>query len=354
MKYIALLLTLFAIQAIAEDFDYYLVGIPAPISIQPETAAFDGKTFFNDSRILWNNAQEKAVGLVINFHKPENITRIEVLTSKPNEILWAPYKTEFFSWNSENLSWNSELSQPDGTGSATKKEYQNPLISTVWKPAQPVNSKAIKILMNGEHIWLCEVRIYAGEKLLKPEYAPVGPAAQTLLPDKEGVASGASSNPDTVWYLNGIDGKWLAVGQPNLLNRRDKVIFRFDITGYIPAGKVRKAVLQYEQVPFAARYRDELLVLDHFNIERARLSGNDLISNQVDAVRKYILERAVTNPIITRIDVTSQVNTDLSKGFGYSTFRVSSESAEVLGNPQNEATGVTINNGTMKLFIEAN
>ncbi len=354
MKKLILLLLFICGYAVGGDFEYYLIGIPAKISIEPETAAFDGKTFFNDSRILWNNAQEKAVGMVVNFHQPENITRIEVLTSKPNEILWAPTKTEFFSWNSEKLNWNLELSQPDVTGSATKKEYQNPLISTVWKPEKPVNTTAVKILMNGEHIWLCEVRIYAGEKLLKPEYAPTGSVAQILLPDKEGIASGASSNPDTVWYLNGIDGKWLAVGQPNLLNRRDKVTFRFDISGFIPTGKVKKAVLQYEQVPFAARYRDELLVLDHFNIERAKLSGNDLISNQVDTVRKYVLERAVTNPVITRIDVTGQVNADLAKGFGYSTFRVSSQSAEVQGNPRNEATGVTINNGTMKLFIEAN
>lgn len=164
--------------------------------------------------------------------------------------------------------------------------------------------------------------------------------AKELRPDPEGVASGAASNPDTVWYPNGIDGKWLAVGNPNMWNRRDKVTVRFDLTPFVPAGQVRRAVLTYGHTPFG--YRSNELVLEHFTTERLVLAGNDLISNQVEPLRHYVVDREMKAMTEARVDVTGALNADLAAGFGFTTFRIACVTAEILANPRNDACGVTI------------
>ncbi len=195
----------------------------------------------------------------------------------------------------------------------------------------------------------------ASRVALRGPDGPVAPAAapQTgplaLNPDPEGIASGASSDPDTVWYPNGIDGRWLAVGNPNLLNRRDKVTLRFDISGLIPAGRVQRAVLRYAQSHFG--WRDEEIVLEHFTEERLVLSGNDLISSRVEPVWHYVADRAMPPCTVTEIDVTDSINRDLERGFGFATFRIADVSAERFGNPRNELTGVTIETQPLTLFF---
>ena len=67
-------------------------------------------------------------------------------------------------------------------------------------------------------------------------------------PRTEGCGS-AACNPPGTWQLGGIGGNWLAVGQPNTLNRDDRAVFRFDIRRYLTTGRVARATLRLTADP---------------------------------------------------------------------------------------------------------
>ncbi len=192
------------------------------------------------------------------------------------------------------------------------------------------------------------VTVMAQEYELQP-LATAYPQGAVVTPQEGDLASGASSNPDTVWYLNGIDGRWLAVGNPNLLNRRDKVTVRFDLSPWVFPGPVKKAWLCYRQTAFG--YRPEEIIIEHFLTERWMLSGKDLISTQTETLANYVSE-VDAGQLTMIVDVTEAVNRDLRRGFGWTTFRIASATAEREANPENAATGVTVDNGTLQLILE--
>ena len=172
---------------------------------------------------------------------------------------------------------------------------------------------------------------------------------ETVVPGVHDLGSGCSSNIEH-WQFGGINGNWLAVGQPNTLNRRDRVVMRFDLAKYLAKGKVNRAELSFSLELFG-RLRQEELQVEHFNVERQILKGNDLISIQTHTVSTFSLDPKITGPRNFSFDVTAQVNRDLRQGFGSSTFRLISQSAEKFGNPFNAATGATVINGTVKLSV---
>ena len=136
----------------------------------------------------------------------------------------------------------------------------------------------------------------------------VASAAEVVIPDAQGVGSGACSDPDTVWYINGIGGTWLAVGQPNILNRRDRVVFRFPIIKYMPQCKVRKATLRFDYTAAGEQKRDNLIEVEHFTSERLFISGKDLNSTFTDSVAQFVHEPADVNvrpPSITVMSPTA-------------------------------------------------
>jgi len=168
-----------------------------------------------------------------------------------------------------------------------------------------------------------------------------------IVPGREDTASGALHALQT-WQLGGIGGKWLAVGQPNTLNRDDRAVFRFDIAMYLFRGKVAKAVLQVIVNP---QTRGETFRLDHFTGERTVLSAKDLGSAQVEKVTSIEVKKGTPAGLRLSFDVTEQVNRDLEGGFGFSAFRLKSEFAETVGNPDNSPSLITIKNGTLALTI---
>lgn len=196
--------------------------------------------------------------------------------------------------------------------------------------------------------WLLMLPLLATEVQLQPANT-LYPEGQSFLPGAKDLASGASSDSHKVWYLNGIGGNWLAVGSPNTLNRRDKVTVRFDLSSLIFAGAVKKAWLCYRQNPFG--YRSETILVEHFTSERWELSGKDLISTQTEVLGRYISVVGSGQSCVI-LDVSSAVNADLERGFGACTFRIASETAEKLGNPENAPSGVSIVNGSIELRIE--
>ena len=177
-------------------------------------------------------------------------------------------------------------------------------------------------------------------------------AVETIVPDAQGVGSGACSNPNTVWYMNGIDGRWLAVGQPNKFNRRDRVVFRFPIIKYMPQCKVKKATLRFDYTAGGGQKRDNLIEVEHFTAERIFISGKDLNSPFTDSVAQFTVTINDARNSKVEFDVTDKVNADLSKGFEFCAFRVRSITADTLGNSEVKSSFITVENKSMKLIIE--
>lgn len=175
---------------------------------------------------------------------------------------------------------------------------------------------------------------------------------ETIVPDAQGVGSGACSNPDTVWYINGIDGHWLAVGEPNILNRRDRVVFRFPVLKYMHAGKIRKATLYFDYTATGDDPRDNLIEVEHFTAERIFISGKDLNCTFTDVVGQFTTTVKDARNSRVSFDVTDKVNDDLGHGFEFSAFRVRSVTADTLGNSTKKSSFISVENGSMKLVIE--
>ena len=89
----------------------------------------------------------------------------------------------------------------------------------------------------------------AAEPVAAENHAPAGQATTAVVvPGPTDTASGARHALQT-WQLGGIGGNWLAVGQPNTLNRDDRAVFRFDITSYLTPGRIAKARLRLQANP---------------------------------------------------------------------------------------------------------
>lgn len=158
-------------------------------------------------------------------------------------------------------------------------------------------------------------------------------AVEMKLENDKDVANGAARVPK-VWNPGGIDGRWLPVGQPNKYNRNDKVVIRFPLAAFIAKGKVEKAVLRLRLSTDKRNTRKEELVLEHFTTDRRELTSQTLISQEVEEVGSLASLAAGQN-VQAEIDVTAAVNKDISKGYVYVTFRVTSLTAEKFGAPEN-------------------
>jgi hypothetical protein len=170
---------------------------------------------------------------------------------------------------------------------------------------------------------------------------------ETVVPGPRDTASGATHAIET-WQLGGIGGNWLAVGQPNTLNRDDRAVFRFDIRRYLTAGRVTKATLRLAANP---QTRGETFRLEHFTIERILLAAKDLGSTQVELIKTFDVKRGTPSGLALSFDVTAAVNRDLEVGFGFVAFRLRSKHAETVGNPYNSPSLITIVNGSIALDI---
>ena len=338
----------------ATNFSFYCLGNPSKASKQVNTAAFDGKGFSTKSRILWDQAA-KGVGMVINFSREIDLAKLEVVTSKPNQFNWLPEKTEFYFWDSSKLTWKLSETVNDNSGRGKDKKKTFLSVESIWNPKEKIKTKSVKILMYGKSIWLSEINMFEREtngrvkklKFIEPDISGM----TCLVPNKNCVASGSSVDIN-VWRVNGIGGRWLAVGQPNHLDRKDKVTFSFDLEKYINKGKIRRAILCYSQNLFGSKYRSEEILLKHFTTERMILKNNDLVSNQVNLIGDYIVDKGLKTSLDSKIDVTQAINADLQKGAFFSTFRLESLSAEKLGNPGLKPVGISILNKSIKLYIK--
>lgn len=172
----------------------------------------------------------------------------------------------------------------------------------------------------------------------------------TVSPDlKKDLASGSSIYPQ-IWHLGKMKpGLW--VGNANLFNHKYRALLRFDIRRFIIAGKVKKAVLEFSVPGIYGVANERKFELQCFTVDKVLLSPNDLADSRVKTVKDFILNKKMKYPKTITIDVSSEINSALYKGFGSCTFRLRDTMVEKYGNPHHTGCGTAINQNSVKLYI---
>lgn len=147
----------------------------------------------------------------------------------------------------------------------------------------------------------------------------------------------------------GIQGKdYRFVGNPNSLNRCDRVVFTIGIRQFLYDGAVKEAVLEYANEPFGALEENEI-GLEWIASGRSTVRPEDIIASDSEAFCNYTI--TPQSPKFITIDVTDLVNKALSIGDGYITFRVINVSTETRGNLKSTAEGICIPHESVHLLV---
>ncbi|MCQ2403602.1 MAG: hypothetical protein MJ202_07760 [Lentisphaeria bacterium] len=147
----------------------------------------------------------------------------------------------------------------------------------------------------------------------------------------------------------GIQGKdYRFVGNPNSLNRCDRVVFTIGIRQFLYDGAVKEAVLEYANEPFGALEENEI-GLEWIASGRSTVRPEDIIASDSEAFCNYTI--TPQSPKFITIDVTDLVNKALSIGDGYITFRVINVSTETRGNLKSTAEGICIPHESVRLLV---
>ncbi|MBP5673899.1 MAG: hypothetical protein J6X49_16045 [Victivallales bacterium] len=144
--------------------------------------------------------------------------------------------------------------------------------------------------------------------------------------------------------------KHLWVGNPNLLNRKDRTTIRFDLTKYLAKGRVKKAELFLTVTPFGI-YDENTFVLEQLMRERMELKSADTLSDDAEKRADFVIKSEDKPPCRQRIDVTDCVNGLLQVGHTQLVLRLRDATVENRGNKKNKAEGLEINQNELRLEI---
>ncbi|MBQ7651042.1 MAG: hypothetical protein IJS15_08785 [Victivallales bacterium] len=332
-----------ACAAFAADFNFSFIGkYSDKYTKEPEKALFDGQLKYNGAHIIWEaGVAPKGCGLLLTFPKPTAVSKVVVVTSKPNPIAYTPERTEFQEWNSEKHDWNGATVVNDVTGRWNDKSFiTGEPIKTEWQPN--ATTEGIRILMFGHAIWLTEIEVYdANGAKLTPEPIPAAnPESKTLGLSAHG--GGASVN---ITFYN---EKQAYVGNPNPLGRKDRSMLMFDISGLLDKGAVKGATLELGMDPMGI-ITTNLFAIEVFENSRSSLRNQDLIASDAKLLRQFLFSSQSHRTM--RVDVTELVNGTLAKGEGNIGFRLKDITVEKVGNRQNKAEGLILKYQSCKLEI---
>lgn len=137
-------------------------------------------------------------------------------------------------------------------------------------------------------------------------------------------------------------------GNPNTLNRRDRVVFQFDLRRLLVSGKINRAVLVLPLQPFG-KSADNRLELQVFRTEHAPVRAMDIISEEVAPLQEVALTSVANTPL--RFDVTREVNGALARGDGSITFRLRNITIEKKGNRNSQPEGAEVDRNRLQLEI---
>ena len=171
----------------------------------------------------------------------------------------------------------------------------------------------------------------------------------SIKPEKKDRIAGFSTRPNT-YEAGGIFGYWLLAGEANFMECNYRCAVRFDLSPFIPEGKVRRASLKTSQTHFG--YRAETAILEILTEEWPGITPNVLLSNRAEKIAEYTLPAGTKNKTLI-FDVTAFVNARLRNGTGSAVFRFVSRTAAEQGNTEAKACGITIHENLIELLIES-
>lgn len=335
--------TLCACTAFAADFNFSFVGkYSEKHSKDAEKALFDGQLKYNTGHIIWDaGVTSKGCGLMLTFQKPTAISKVVVVTSKPNPIAYTPERTEFQAWDSEKQDWKEATIVNDVTGRFKDDKFVTAEpIKTEWQTN--VTTEGIRIIMYGYAIWLTEIEVYdANGAKLSPEPIPEPDAtAKVLAPCAHG--GGASVN---ITFYN---EKQQYVGNPNPLGRKDRSMLLFDVRELLDKGSASKAFLEVGVAPMGI-LTTNMFAVELFEKSRSSLRNQDLIASDTKLLCQFLFSAKSIQTM--RLDVTESVNNALKQGDGYVGFRFKDITIEKVGNRQNKAEGLILQYQKCKMEI---
>lgn len=346
MKFLFFILSVFFMIDIisANDFTWQFLENPSlKLSKNLLTALFDREENFNTGRIIWDaSTAPTGCGLLIYFSNPTAISKVIVTTAKPNALSYTPDKTEFYSWDSNKQSWRKPVVIQDITGKAKDKKFTAASIRTVWNLPEAITTESLKILMYGSGVWLTEVQVYdQSGRLLVPEKKAV-PSVNPVLLKPFAHGGGATAN---IGFYN---TKLSFIGNPNALNRCDRVLIQFDLRNYLETGKISQGILTLA-LSGMGNLDANLLNLEVFSLEHTPLRNMDLIANDIVPCGKILYDAKSVR--YHSFDVTEFLNDALARGDGTITFRIRNGTVEKVGNRYSKAEGALIDYKQTKLEI---
>ena len=144
--------------------------------------------------------------------------------------------------------------------------------------------------------------------------------------------------------------KNLWAGNPNTLNRRDRVTMRFDLTKYLAKGRVSKAELCMAVHPFGI-YDENTFVMEQLMRERMELKPADTLSDDAEKRAEFVIPAEDKPPFPQRFDVTDCINNLLKAGHTQLVLRLRDATVEERGNKKNKAEGLAVIANELKLEI---
>ncbi len=144
--------------------------------------------------------------------------------------------------------------------------------------------------------------------------------------------------------------KNLWAGNPNTLNRRDRVTMRFDLTKYLAKGRVSKAELCMAVHPFGI-YDENTFVMEQLMRERMELKPTDTLSDDAEKRVEFVVTKDTKPPFHQRFDLTDCVNQLLYGGHTQLVLRLRDATVEDRGNKKNKAEGLAVIANELKLEI---
>ncbi|MBQ6471958.1 MAG: hypothetical protein IJJ33_08240 [Victivallales bacterium] len=312
-------------------------------SLSPETALFDGKVSYQSPHVIWEGGTASAgCGVLLEFPLPKKISRITVVSAKPNRLAWAAERVVFQSWDSDRQRWGAENTFPDPTGHFHDREWMTAEpIETTWQPKAAV--QAVRILLYGQGIWLTEVQVHDtdGAILGALPGVPISTDAAGLSPCDHGGGPSVS-----IAHYRTDQGY---VGNPNRLCRNDRAIVNYDVRPFLAAGKVSRCVLELAMKPMGGQDCN-LFALEMLAAPRIALRDMDLVASDAVPVHSFLFDRRC--PEKKHVDVTDFLKSALAKGHGLIAFRLRDVTTEKVGNRLNQAEGAILDYSQTILKIE--
>jgi hypothetical protein len=179
---------------------------------------------------------------------------------------------------------------------------------------------------------------------------PAGDLVEMEIPlnSESGIASGATRMGGQ-FFLKGLEGVGLFVGNPNMHFRADRVVMTFDARPLLRrAMKIKSAKLVFHADYIFGPDDKREIALVVFDRQLNELTEESLSSSEVKPVATVTVSSAEQNQggqaagMAKEFEVTNQLLEKIQAGMTSISFRLQDVKAEKEGNPNLQPTGITL------------